>query len=164
MAYGKIINVGTIDPGKCKTDHGWDNWQVVFTNKLNATLGAAKVPLDYVMSPELEDSDDELFFKDDKERRYQMPLEGQNFRHDDNKLVYKLLKAACADTDAWPWIQKSDPASDGRKAWLSLVAHYDGYGELNKRVNRAKMELMRLHYKDEKVFPFEKYVTKLKEQ
>ena len=26
------------------------------------------------------------------------------------------------------------------------------------------MELMRLHYKDEKVFPFEKYVTELKEQ
>jgi hypothetical protein len=26
------------------------------------------------------------------------------------------------------------------------------------------MELLKLHYKDEKVFPFEKYVTKLKEQ
>ena len=25
------------------------------------------------------------------------------------------------------------------------------------------MEIMRLHYKEEKVFPFEKYVTKLKE-
>ncbi len=29
---------------------------------------------------------------------------------------------------------------------------------------RAKMELLMLHYKDKKVFPFEKYVTKLKEQ
>ncbi|KAI2495964.1 hypothetical protein MHU86_18531 [Fragilaria crotonensis] len=28
---------------------------------------------------------------------------------------------------------------------------------------RAKEELARLHYKDEKIFPFEKYVTKLKE-
>ena len=27
----------------------------------------------------------------------------------------------------------------------------------------AKMEIVRLHYKDEKVFPFEKYVTKRKE-
>ena len=34
-------------------------------------------------------------------------------------------------------------------------------GELNKRVERAKEEISRLHYKDEKVFPFEKFVTKL---
>ena len=160
--YGKI-DVGTIDPGKCRTDHGWDNWQIAFANKLNATLGAAKVPIDYVIRPEREDSDDELFYDDDETRRYQMPLEGQNFKHD-NRLVYKMLKAACVDTDAWAWIQKNDPSADGRKAWLALIAHYDGYGELNKRVQRAKMELVKLHYKDEKVFPFEKYVTKLKEQ
>ena len=34
---------------------------------------------------------------------------------------------------------------------------------MNKRVERAKEEISRLHYKDEKVFPFERYVTKLKE-
>ena len=80
-----------------------------------------------------------------------MPLEGQNFKHD-NKLVYKLLKATCVDTDTWAWIQKNDPSADGRKAWLALVAHYDGCGELNKHVQRAKMELLRLHYKDKKAF------------
>jgi hypothetical protein len=80
-------------------------------------------------------------------------------------MVYILLKAACVDTDAWAWIQKNDPSANGRKAWwLVLVAHYDSYGELNKRVQRAKMELLRLHYKDKKVCPFKKYVTKLKEQ
>ena len=163
LAYGKIA-AGSINPGKCKTDHDWDNRQIAFTNKSNATLGAAKVPLDYVIRPELEGSDDELFFEDDKVRRYQMPLEGQNFKHD-NKLVYNLLKAACVDTNGWAWIQKSDPAADGRKAWLALVTtHYDGYGELNKCVHRAKTELVRLNYKDKKIFPFEKYVTKLKEQ
>ena len=156
--YSKI-DVGTIHPGECSTDHGWDFRQIAYyTNKLNATMGAAtKVPkIDNVIRPELEDSDDELFFEDDELRRYQMRLEGQNFRHD-NKRV---------DTDAWAWIQKNDPSADGRKAWLALVAHYDGYGsgELNKRVQRAKMELLRLHYKDEKVFPYEKYVTKRKEQ
>jgi hypothetical protein len=41
--FGKI-NVGTIDPGKCRADHGWDNWQIAFAkNKLNATVGAAGV-------------------------------------------------------------------------------------------------------------------------
>ncbi len=163
--FGKI-DVGTIDPGKCRTDHGWDNWQIAFANKLNATLGAAGVPINYIIRPEVEDSDDELFWEDNERRRYQMPLEGQNFKHN-NKLVFKLLKAAYVDTDAWAWIQKNDPSADGRKAWLALIAHiahYDGYGKLNKRVQRAKMELFSLHYKDEKVFPFEKYFIKLKEQ
>jgi hypothetical protein len=92
-----------------------------------------------------------------------MPLEGQNFKHDD-KLVFKLLKAACVDTDAWAWIQKNDPSANGRKAWLALIAHYGGYGKLNKRVQRAKIELLKLDYKEKKVVPFKKYVTKLKEQ
>ena len=58
--FGKI-NVGTIDPDKCRTDHGWDNWQITFANKLNTTLGAAGVPINYIIRPEVEDSDDELF-------------------------------------------------------------------------------------------------------
>ncbi len=117
-------------------------------------MGAAGVPIDYIIRPGVEDSDDKLFWEDER-RRYQMPLEGQNFKHD-NKLVHKLLKAACMDTDAWAWIQKNDPSADAR--------HYDGYGELNKQVQRAKMELLKIHYKDKKVLPFEKFVTKLKEQ
>ena len=74
-----------------------------------------------------------------------------------------MLKAACVDTVAWVWLEKFDPTSDGRKAWMALVEHYDGYGELNKRTTRAKEELMKLHYKDEKAFSFERYITKLKE-
>ncbi|KAI2498915.1 hypothetical protein MHU86_15543 [Fragilaria crotonensis] len=74
-----------------------------------------------------------------------------------------MLKAACIKSDAWTWIQDCDRTANGRKAWLALVEHYDGSGELNKRVERAKEEIARLHYKDEKVFPFEKYVTKHKE-
>ena len=46
---------------------------------------------------------------------------------------------------------------------MALVAHYDGTGELNKHVEKAKEEISGLHYKDKKVFPFKKFVTKLKE-
>jgi hypothetical protein len=74
-----------------------------------------------------------------------------------------MLKAACVKTDAWTWIQDHDKSANGRQAWLSLVQHYDGTGELNKRVERAKEEMNHLHYKDEKSYPFERYITKLKE-
>lgn len=56
---------------------------------------------------------------------YQMPLEGENF---------KWLKAACIKSDAWLWIQDYNRAPNGMKAWLALVAHYDGTGELSKRI------------------------------
>ena len=155
------VDIDIIDPGKCQTDAGWDNWQIGFVNKLSAIMGAAKVPIDYIVRPDWDDTD-ELFLDDDEMRRFQMPLEGENFKRD-NKLVFQILKSACIKSDAWTWIQSFDRTAHGRKAWLALVAHYDGTGELNKRVEKAKEEISRLHYKDKKVFPFEKFVTKLKE-
>ena len=119
------IDVDFIDPGKkCQTDHGWDNWQIAFLNKLSATNGAAGVPVDYVVREEL-DFDVDLFDYDDEEQKriYEMPLTGSNYKHD-NRLVYGMLKAAaCIRTDAWVWMQSCDKTFNGRKAWLALVEH-----------------------------------------
>ena len=68
-----------------------------------------------------------------------MPLEGENFKRD-SKVVFQILKSACIKSDAWTWIQTFDRTANGRKAWLALVAHFDGMGELNKRVKKAKEE------------------------
>jgi hypothetical protein len=38
-------------------------------------------------------------------RRFQMPLDGKNFKQD-NKLVLQILKLACIKSNAWTWIQK----------------------------------------------------------
>ena len=54
------IDVASIDPGKCCTDHGWDNWQIAIENKVNATLGAARAPIDYYIIRE-DNPPDELF-------------------------------------------------------------------------------------------------------
>jgi hypothetical protein len=154
------VDVNLIDPDRYQTDAGWDAWQIAFMNKLSATMGAAKVPVVYVVRT---DVDDLYVFDNDKERHmYQMPLTGENFKRD-NKLVYNMLKAACVKSDAWTWIQDYDKNANSCKAWQALIAHYDGTDELNKRVERAKEEIARLHYKNKKVFPFEQSVTKLKE-
>ena len=107
-------------------------------------MGATKVPIDYIVRPEWDDTD-ELFLDDDELRRFQMPLKGKNFKRD-NKLVFQILKLACIKSDAWTWIQSFDCTANCRKAWLALVAHYDGTGELNKRVEKAKEEISRLYY------------------
>jgi hypothetical protein len=98
-------------------------------------MGAAKVPVDYIVRPDWDDHDEKIL-DDDETRRYRMPLTGENFKRD-NKLVYQMLKLACIKSDAWTLIQSFDRAADGRKAWLALVGHYDGTGELTKRVERA---------------------------
>jgi hypothetical protein len=73
-----------------------------------------------------------------------MPLSGENFKRD-NKLVDNKMKLACIKTDAsWMWIQDHDKSSNSWKAWLALVSHYDGTGELNNRLERAKEEISRL--------------------
>ena len=107
------VDVDLIDPGKCQTDVGWDAWQIAFMNKLSATMGAAKVPVAYIVRPDVEGT---YVFDDEEERRmYQMPLAGENFKRD-NKLVYNMLKAACVKSDAWTWIQDHDKSANGRKA------------------------------------------------
>jgi hypothetical protein len=102
-------------------------------------MGAAKVPIHYIVRPERDDTD-ELFLDDNKMRSFQMPLEFENFKLD-NKLVFQILKSACIKPDAWTWIQSFERTANGRKAWLVLVAHYDGMGEFNKRAKKAKVEI-----------------------
>jgi hypothetical protein len=155
------VDINIIDPGKCQTDAGWDNWQIGFVDRLSAIMGAAKVPIDYIVCPEWDDTN-KLFLDDNKMRHFQMPLEGKNFKFD-NKLVVQILNSAWIKTNVWTWFQSFDFTANGRKAWLALVAHYDGTGELNKCVENAIEEISRLHYKDKKAFPFEKIITKLKE-
>jgi hypothetical protein len=62
----KKIDIDIINPGKCQTDLVWDVWQIALMNKLNATMGAAKVPVVYVIWA---DNDDDYEF-DDKEEEW----------------------------------------------------------------------------------------------
>ena len=98
------VDINIINPGKCQTDTGWDNWQICFLNRLSAIIGAAKVPIDYIVRPEWDDTEDGLFLDDNKMRHFQMPLEGKNLKRD-NKLVFQILKLACIKSNAWSWIQ-----------------------------------------------------------
>jgi len=81
----------------------------------------------------------------------------------DNSRVFTLLKQAIVGTNAWTWIEKVDKKQDGRKAMLSLRAHYDWPGEVEKRRAQAKHRLEVLRYKDEQSMSFETYITYLKE-
>jgi hypothetical protein len=119
------VDIDIIDPSKCQTDTGWENWQIGFVNKLSAIMGAAKVPIDYIVRPEWDDTN-KLFLDDNKMRRFPMSLEGGNFKRD-NKLVFQISKLACIKSDAWTWIQSFHRTANGRKhgwRWLHIMMEW----------------------------------------
>ena len=95
------VDIDIVDPGKCQTDFGWDAWQIAFMNKLNATMGAAKVPLAYIVRAEIDLRAYE-FEDEEVERMYQMPLSGENFKRDNKFIQYDYLGARFSE---WPWFR-----------------------------------------------------------
>ena len=91
-------------------------------------------------------------------------------RHDghafeeDNRRFYLTLKSVLQETEGYPWIEGYDNRQDGRAAWLALINHYDGPGEVTKRVAHARKLLQDTNYKGEKPnYNFETFTTKLQE-
>jgi hypothetical protein len=82
--YGSNNDVDIFDPGKCQTNFDWDKWQIAFANKLIATMGAAKIPINCIICCEWDDHD-ELVLDNNKMRQYyQMLLTGEKFKHANN--------------------------------------------------------------------------------
>jgi hypothetical protein len=65
------VDIDIVDPGKCQTDAGWDNWQIGFVNKLSAIMGATKVLIDYVVRPEW-DNTNKLFLDNNEMRCFHL--------------------------------------------------------------------------------------------
>ena len=129
-------------------------------NVLASTPGVTKTAVDHVVRPESPDGHE--WVNDAKEREHQMPLVGSAFEKD-SQIVCRKLKAATVGTDAWTWIEAHDAQENGRAAWLALTGHHNGKGELNKRVEKAKEQLRRLHHENERSFSFERCATRMKE-
>jgi hypothetical protein len=90
-----------------------------------------------------------------------MALVGPEFTEDD-KAVYLKLKGFCLDTPAWEWIREYDGQMSGRSAMNALRLHYEGEGEVNKRIGVARATLSTTVYRNEFAYSFEKFATRMK--
>ena len=98
----------------------------------------------------------------DAERRmYEMTLAGPKYDAD-NAATFRLLKAFLSTTPGEVWIEEHEATQNGRDAFLALCDHYNGQGELSKRLALAKASIQMLHYRHENALPFESYVSKLR--
>ena len=131
----------------------FDIHEDAFLNLLSRTYGAMKVSLRYVVRSEVVPTE----YADDEERRmFQLPLQGVSYDQD-NRDVYRKLKAFLVDTPGWAWIEPFNNTENGRGAFWAWANHYNGRGELSKRTEAAKQRLETLHYKNERSMSFEKY-------
>ncbi|CAJ1938617.1 unnamed protein product, partial [Cylindrotheca closterium] len=78
-----------------------------------------------------------------------------------NKAVWNMLYSVCHGTNAWPVRKGYKTTENGRQAYLDLVVHYQGEGQLNKRRDSAYRILNRTHYKGKKNFIFEKFAARV---
>ena len=135
----------------------FDIHEDAFLNLLACTTGAQKEPIRYVVRAQ----DAPAVFVNENERRmYQIQLDGIAFE-EDNRKVYRLLKAFLINTPGWAWIDEFNATEDGRRAFQAWSDHYNGQGELSKRTSLAKAKIKSLHYKNERSMSFEKYTELL---
>jgi hypothetical protein len=144
-------------PPKFETAN-WIVWEIVFTNYLSGMYGVTNVPLNYVIrKPQPEGH---VYLTDTEKLINSAPLEGYAFQSDTQN-VYRILKSLTVGTDAWEWLKSYDVNKNGRLAFEALREHYDGPGEIDRRIALAKKQIKELHYKNEQSFSFDKFITRL---
>ena len=153
----------TLHPGKVQGGKEWVQWSLSFKNYLSTMLGSSGVPLNYVVR----DIGDKVLkgvdvqMDDLTKLVTEASLKGPSFNQD-NRTVFQVLKNCALKTPAWAWIRRLDTSENGRLAFAKLSKHYDGPGEVRKRLAEAKKQIADLHYNSERSFSFESYITKLK--
>ena len=67
----------------------------------------------------------------------------------DKQKVFKILIQLLSGTPAWMWISSHEKAKNGKRAFEALQNHYDGPGQVEKRLAYAYGILTNTYYKSE---------------
>ena len=146
-----IKDLGKFDP------EDYDVHEDAFLNLLAQTIGSCRESIRYVVRADQAPAE---FVDEREERMFQLPLNGNGYE-EDNRAVYRLLKAFLISSAGWAWIEQFNPTENGRAAFQAWSNHYNGQGELSKRTAIAKARIEQLHYKNEQSLSFEKYTERL---
>jgi hypothetical protein len=138
----------------------WHDWHKSFITYLSNYKGVQLAELDYIIREHTVLPDGHIHLSTRDSNLYNFPLTGAYF-DEDNRTVYRMLADLMVGTDGYTWIEAYDRSQDGRAAWLSLIDHYNGGGQQEKAIARAEAVIKTTHYKNEAVFPFETFASRL---
>ena len=114
-----------------KTDefegNDWNRFHKAMDAYLSLLKGVTGIPLIYVSRKEDHTPNIETNYANDRygELIARAPLSSTTYGKD-NHCMFQIIKELVLKGPAYAWIQLQEAANDGRGAWKSLTAHYDG--------------------------------------
>jgi hypothetical protein len=135
---------------------GWKDAMATYFAQLKSSDN--DISLSYIIR-ELAVAPDDVEYEDPREEKSaKVLLAGPNYMID-NKRVFAIIKTLTLAGPGWSWIVKFDKKSDGRKAWLALVAHYEGTSSQNHMKELARKAIRDTEYVgDRRNFTFDQYI------
>ena len=135
----------------------WTTYRDKFMSNLSNMIGTRNVLLSYVIN----DSDrshisratpfietDSMDLADDSFFAEHTTHYGALFT-EDNAKVWMLIKKSLLGHQPYHHVDEFESKRDGRGAWLSLKAYYEGEDFINKTIQENLMKLRTLHYRGE---------------
>eukprot|EP00957_Ditylum_brightwellii_P102611 7820756-Ditylum_brightwellii.AAC.1 len=92
---------------------------------------------------------------------YRTHLTGNKYQTE-NVSIWQLIKEAVLKIDVWMHVETIDSVQNGRGTMTALQSYYEGEGKSTKQKTLAQTALKTLHYRNEYMFLFAKFATKLK--
>ena len=161
-----------IELPELKGHSNWTTYRDKFISNLSNMIGTRNIPLSYVIdttdrprvaraTPLIEtdaiDLSDDSFFAS-YTTHYGPPYS------EDNSKVWMLIKKSLLGHQPYHHVDEFSNKRDGRGAWLTLKAYYEGEDFVNKTIQENLTKLRTLHYRGEtQHFGFEQFVEIQKE-
>jgi len=125
----------------------------------NSQKGRGQIPLAYVIREQDVPDPNAVYINEHQRIIAITPLQGIEYGEDNGK-VFDHLKSWTLKGPAWTWMRQYNSLRDGRRAWLALVAHFEGDAQRDRVKDQAYSSIAATKYHGEKKrFSFETYVT-----
>jgi len=150
------------DPGALKGNTVWIAWLEAQENHLSCTYGVKGTPLSYLIRTK-EMGDLDAHYKSFDEKTIACaPLTGPAFEADAATLHQKMISWTQGQ-DSFQFIKKQKRLNNGRIDHQLLASHYNGAGNMEVRLKKAKTLRDTIHYKNEKIMKFDTFLGKIEE-
>ena len=148
-----------VKPDKFMKADKWRSFHDSVRAYLQSQMGSSGIPFSYVIRENDLPTPGAVYVNNLEQRIANALLTGTAYMYD-NHTVHGIILSLVLEGLGDGFTRQHDGTRDGRQAWKSLLAHYEGRLHLEKRKNDAYKSIDSLRYEGEKrVFDFKKYVT-----
>ncbi len=146
-------------PEPFKKETKWRTWKESVLTYLNSKQGQASIPLSYIIREKDIPERNVIYQTVHDQLVNKAILYGPEYNRN-NGIVYDLLQSLTLNGPAWSWISGFQGNRDGRGAWKSLVAYYEGDAMQTRSKQECYDAISKANYQGTKRnFNFSTYVT-----